>query len=67
MKEVQYEPPFIVIPMTVNADGQGPEMDEDKVVKVYWQVWDALNQTVMEYEDEGDAMNFCDLLNLWFK
>jgi hypothetical protein len=64
---IQYEPPFVVIPMPLDKDGRGPETDYSKCVKTVWQVWDSCNMTVMEYEDEGEAMSFCDLLNLWFK
>lgn len=42
-------PPFHVVPMPINVDGEGPEMDPTKVVKTMYEVWDSLNQTIGEF------------------
>lgn len=52
----KFVPPFIVIPMPVDKDGNGPITDgtHDKIL---WEVWDAANQTaaICDTVDEADA------------
>lgn len=38
--------PYTLVPMPVNAEGRGPEMDPAKVVRTDWEVWDELNRCV---------------------
>lgn len=37
---------LFVMPMPLNADGNGPEMDPEKVVSTNYEVWDDDNDTV---------------------
>jgi hypothetical protein len=48
--------PYLVVPIPLNEDGAGPEMDESRVVKTEWEVWDACCQTVSIHETEGEAL-----------
>lgn len=50
--------PYSLIPMTINAAGQGPEMDPVKVVRTEWQVWDELNRcvAVVPPADDGELV-----------
>lgn len=48
-------PPFVVVPLPVNANGEGPEMDPFKVSKVLWEVWDGAGQVVSQHETKLEA------------
>lgn len=55
---------FFVIEMPVNKDGNGPEIDESKVVETRWQIWDCGSfYCEAEYSTKEEALYRCDLLN----
>ena len=60
-------PPFYITPMPVNINGHGPEMDELKVVKTYYQVWDCIFQDVDEFETIEEANNLINELNKFYE
>lgn len=39
----------------LNKQGEGPEMDYDKIVKTVWQIWDANFATIAEHSSEEEA------------
>jgi hypothetical protein len=57
-------PPFFVIQIMMNEDGQGPEMDPAKVVSTSWEVWDCLNLTICSTNDEALARLIAQRLNI---
>ena len=59
----KYEAPFTVVEMPINREGKGPEMDQSKVVKVIFQVWDSNNATFKEFNSEARAEYICRKLN----
>jgi hypothetical protein len=56
-------PPFYVVPIPINAEGQGPEMDPAKEVGVCWEVWDGLFLAVCTAGDEDIARLIAQRLN----
>jgi len=56
-------PPFFAVPMPLNADGHGPEMDPANVAVTTWEVWDALNLAVCTTSDEAIARLIAQRLN----
>lgn len=54
-KCTEFYPPFIVIPMPLDKDGRGPEMDSSKVFKTVYEVWDAACQTIATYNNMDEA------------
>lgn len=50
-----YYPPFIVVHMPLNKDGNGPASPEE-TVKVVWEVWDSACQTVSVHDHGDDAL-----------
>jgi hypothetical protein len=52
-----YEPPFVIIPMPLNANGEGPAA-EAETVRTVWQIWDACNMTVAEFDTEAEATEY---------
>ena len=56
-------PPFYAVKMPLNADGEGPEMDPNKVFAITWEVWDALNLAVCTTSDEAVAKLIAQRLN----
>lgn len=54
---------YFVVRMPLNRDGEGPEMDEDKVVEVIYEVWDDAFQHVSSYSTEEEASHHCNILN----
>lgn len=56
------KPLYMVLPMPINENGQGPEMDTTKVVKTVYQVWDENCVTVAEFDNEADAVRRCEEL-----
>lgn len=56
--DIDYIPPFTVIPMPLDKDGNGPA-DKDNAVKVVYQVWDAACQTVSEHGSQLQADFAC--------
>ena len=62
-----YNPPYTVVSMPLNAAGQGPEMLPWRVVKTVWQVWDATNRTVSEHPTYREALEASrELMREWF-
>lgn len=51
-----YYAPFVIIKMPLNKDGGGPEMDQAKVVKTVYEIWDGTEQTVMVCETRHEAI-----------
>lgn len=47
-----------IIPMPINKDGEGPEMDENKVVKILYEVWDYDFITLAQFETEEEAEEY---------
>lgn len=45
-----------VIPMPLNKDGEGPEMDPNKVVETVWELWDDDCQTLSVHPTEVEAL-----------
>lgn len=45
-----------MVPMPIDSEGRGPEMDPKKQVKTLYEVWDADNCTVGIYESEEEAI-----------
>ena len=45
-KQIGEGPPYHVVPMPLNSEGKGPEMNKDKIVNVSYEVWDCCNMTV---------------------
>lgn len=62
-----YFPPFMVVPMPVNKDGDGPEMDESLVVETRYEVWDSVFQTLHDFDNIVEAQQMADKMNGWFK
>lgn len=60
---IEYYKPFMVIPMPVNKNGNGPEMVPDKIVKTVFEIWDSTNQTVAICYNKDMANNITSLLN----
>ena len=60
---MKYSLPVYVMEMPLNADGGGPEMDEDKVVKVTFEVWDMEQQTVCICFNRQDAVDIVSWMN----
>lgn len=52
----QLYPPFLVIPMPLDKDGRGPAY-ENETVKMTWEIWDAVCQTVSIHDTEAEALN----------
>jgi hypothetical protein len=53
----------IVVPMPLDAEGRGPEMDPGKRVRTVWQVWNAADySTVKEFETEREARDYLEAL-----
>lgn len=46
---------YFIIEMPVNEDGNGPEMDPDKVVKIYYEIWDENYLTHGSYDSREEA------------
>ena len=57
------DPPYTYVPMPLNAEGNGPETDPDKVVRVQHEVWDAQFNTVCLATDEDAARLIVAALN----
>lgn len=55
IKAHNFCPPFIVIRMPYNANGEGPETDETKVYSCVYEVWDNACQTVAIAKSEKIA------------
>jgi len=62
---VMFSPPFAVVPMPLNSEGSGPEMDEDEVKSIEWQVWDSAFLLVSVHSNEKDSLHTRDLLNTY--
>jgi hypothetical protein len=54
----KFTPPFQVIPMPLNANGDGPEMNPFLVARTTFEVWDAACSTVASFEHASDAELF---------
>jgi len=55
--------PVYVVTMPLNADGEGPEMDETKVINTQYEIWDQLMLAVCVCYDEEIAHRVADALN----
>lgn len=60
-------PPFYVVPMPINAEGHGPEMDQTKVVKTEYEIWDQLYMTYFICDTKSQAESKCLELNDLYK
>lgn len=58
-----FSPPFHYIPMPLNADGDGPEMDAGKVTRTEHQVWNGAFLPVATCPSEAAARYIANLLN----
>ncbi len=56
--------PFFYMPMPINAEGTGPEMDAAKVVRVQHEVWNGNNLSVAIVHDEPTGRWLATQLNL---
>jgi len=54
---------YFVIDMPVNSNGDGPEMDKEKITKIYWQIWDENFQFISAYETKEEADYQCSIMN----
>ncbi len=57
-KDLTYEevvPPFVVIPMGLDEAGNGPVLDPIELHKTVYQVWDACNMTVAQFDTQLEA------------
>lgn len=53
-----------VIPMPLNREGNGPEMDPNLIWEVRWQVWDSDTfECLAEYPSQEEAVYQAELLN----
>jgi hypothetical protein len=55
-------PPYFVIQMPLNTNGEGPA-GEHETVRVVYQIWDSCNMTVEEFTSPFDANRRCSELN----
>lgn len=55
-----------VIPMPVNAAGEGPETDSTKAVRTDWTLWDECNCTIAICRDEDAARTLARAYNCRF-
>ncbi len=47
--------PVIAVEFPLNQEGQGPEMDASKVVKIEWHVWDGAHETICVCDNKEAA------------
>lgn len=57
-----YCPPFIVVDMPVDKNGDGP-VNFDDADRIIYEVWDATNSTVLSSNDEETMKNIAEILN----
>ena len=55
--------PFFYVPMPLNAEGQGPEMDDAKVVRIQHEVWSASMLSLGIFASEEVAVFVAKSLN----
>lgn len=58
------EGPFIVIDMPLNADGEGPEMNQLLVRRIVYEIWDSNNATIRRYNSLKKAERVCHKMNV---
>lgn len=56
------ELPVFVIPMPLNANGDGPAEKEETIITVY-QIWDITNRVIGECSVEANAKKIAELIN----
>jgi hypothetical protein len=61
--EYQWVPPFTVLMMPLDANGDGPEMEPKNIARTVFQVWDATFTTVSEHSNIVDAEREAAALN----
>lgn len=54
---------YFIVPIPVNADGDGPEMDPEKVTSIVYEIWDEDFITVFTTTSKEEAQKECDILN----
>lgn len=61
--EYLFTPMFVAIPMPLDKEGRGPEMNPSLVDKTIYAVWDSTCQTVAEFTAPEPANKLCTYLN----
>lgn len=62
MKAREFYPPFFIMPIPLNKNGEGPASEAETVTTVY-QIWDGANQTFQSFNDERGAREALALLD----
>lgn len=56
-------PPFVIVAIGLNEDGEGPETDPTKIASTQWEIWDAANETVSIHPTQEEALRTKDAID----